>query len=82
MESIRVEKIFVDNNRLCVKTANGTYEKIYRSGMSVDWDSTLNALFYNGRETPHDNKIDIIIKAIQNEYKINLIIDENTIIEV
>lgn len=82
MESIRVEKIFVDNNRLCVKTANGTYDKIYRSGMSVNWDDELNCLFYNGRETSNDNKIDIIIKAMQNEYEINLIIDENTIIEL
>ena len=50
--------------------------------MSVSWDEETTALYYNGRETTNDNKVDIIIKAVSNEYRINLIIDENTIVDI
>ncbi len=82
MNEIKIEKIFIHNDRLCVKVSSGIYDKIYRSGMSVSWDEKLNVLYYSGRETTNDDKIDIIIKAMQNEYGINLVIDKNTIIEV
>ncbi len=82
MNEIKIERIFIHDNRLCVKVSSGIYDNIYRSGMSASWDENLNALYYSGRETTNDNKIDIIIKAMQNEYGINLVIDKNTIIKL
>lgn len=82
MNEIKIERIFIHDNRLCVKVSSGIYNNIYRSGMSVSWDENLKALYYSGRETTNDDKIDIIIKAMQNEYRINLVIDKNTIIKL
>ena len=82
MENIRIEKIFIHNNYLYAKVSSGNFDKVYRSGISVSWDEETSALYYNGRETTNDNKVDIIIKAVSNEYRINLIIDESTIVEI
>ena len=82
MENIRIERIFIHNDYLYVKVSSGNFDKVYRSGMSVSWDEETTALYYNGRETTNDNKVDIIIKAVSNEYRINLIIDESTIVEI
>ena len=82
MDKIIIERIFIHNNFLCIKVPNVNYNYVYRSGMSVGWDAHLNVLFYNGRETTNDNKINIIIEAVLNEYGESLIIDESTIIEI
>ncbi len=82
MENIRIERIFIHNDYLYAEVSSGNFDKVYRSGMSVSWDEETTALYYNGRETTNDNKVDIIIKAVSNEYGVNLIIDESTIVEI
>ena len=79
MPDIEIKFIFNKNGKLYVKPAQGTYEFVYRAAMSVGWDESINCLVYTGVDTDDSKKINIIKKAVYNEYGVNLITTDNTI---
>lgn len=82
LTKIKIEKIFVHGNQLCVKPIFGKYDKIYRSGMSVGWNETLSCFIYTGRETSYEESIKIICTAVENEYGVVLFTDSATIVNL
>lgn len=75
---IRISKIFMYDGFLCIKTQKGNFDMIYRAGMSVNWNKDLKCLYYTRDSADNESKIETIKKAVQNEYGVNLFVDEKT----
>ncbi|MBQ8541559.1 MAG: hypothetical protein IJ435_08830 [Clostridia bacterium] len=75
---IRISKIFMHDDFLCVKPQKGNFDMIYRAGMSVNWNKDLKCLYYTHDNADNEVKIETIKKAVNNEYGVNLFTDEKT----
>lgn len=80
--NVEIESIFKADSKLCIKPVQGDYEMIYRAAMGVNWDVSMKCLVYTGIDTEDNKKIDIIKRAVFNEYGVNLLVTDNTKIEL
>ena len=80
MKSEKIKLIEIESNKLLVFPEKEIFPYIYRSAMEVHWDEKKNCLYAPDRkEWSYVSWFQQIINAAKDEYRIELIINEETI---